>query len=1086
MVDRRELCPDPEILAAYVDHRLSLAERARLESHLSFCRQCIGIVAAVVRTASDISHSAPAEDVAARGAPSAARQTILGVFAAAAAVFVVLAVPPVFGPWLDRDADLVSLATRDRERRTVLGQLSGGFQHAPLDGPSGQSRPTDNEPIVLAAAKIRESFGERGTSSRLHALGISQLLAGYLDDAAESLLAASRAQPQNARYLTDVAAVQLERARLGLRPDDLPRALASADRARRLDPSLREAWFNRALATTALSLTEQAKTAWTEYLARDDASPWAAEARTHLQDLSRPTIASAWIVVEQRLQGPIDVALADEAVRTEMTEARNFVEGHLLPAWASAVESGNDAATELDRIRVMADAFARVAGDALYQDAVTAIDRAGATRGALAKAHRLYSEAATMFAEDRMADAKPVFETVRRDFENASSPFSIRAAIDLGAIAYVTGRPDESVALFSAAGAAARNRYPFAAARCTWYQGLLAFGRGQLAETQYHYEETLATLERLGDVEQAGAVYNLLASLHDYLGDAALGWKHRDAALSILDVSRSPRLRFQILLAAAGAVRREDAETALILQDAVIDAARRWGRPAAIADSLAQRADILFALGRTGDAERTLADARQSLNLVPDAGVRRRVEVSLLAVESNVARATSPEQAARAATSAIQLVDARRDRRRLAQLHLRLAKANIVWGRLADAEAALARGINAFEEERRSLNDEGRVSTLDESWDLYDTAIQLAIRKKDYARAFAMAERSRARTLAEARRWPERSLSDVQRMLPEDQAILALNQFDDELAVWVIGRRSTTVVTRPVTRAVAVSLVGQQRDEILRAVAPPNASGHLFNEIVRPVKSALEGVTRIVVVPDSTYESAAFAALWDPARREFLVENVSVTLAPTVSAYAVRTQQRFDSEPTDPLILSGPDAEARDRATAVTSAYRSSELITAPTGPRFLSALERRPVVVHLSARVSPNAAFPLLSRVMFSDEPGQRYSGSVQGREIASRALAETRVVVIDNVESQAGGNISGSLSMARAFIAAGVPAVLGTLPGADEDATRGLMVSFHREMSTGISAEQALSTLQRNVLHSNGRRIGAWSALVLYSSDR
>ena len=100
----------------------------------------------------------------------------------------------------------------------------------------------------------------------MHALGVSQLLAGRYDDAAQSLLAASREQPANAQYLSDVAAVQLERARLGLRPDDLPRALAAADRARRLDPSLKEAWFNRALAASALSLTAEAEAAWTEYL----------------------------------------------------------------------------------------------------------------------------------------------------------------------------------------------------------------------------------------------------------------------------------------------------------------------------------------------------------------------------------------------------------------------------------------------------------------------------------------------------------------------------------------------------------------------------------------------------------------------------------------------------------------------------------------------------------------------------------------------------------------------------------------------------------------------------------------------------
>jgi CHAT domain-containing protein len=76
--------------------------------------------------------------------------------------------------------------------------------------------------------------------------------------------------------------------------------------------------------------------------------------------------------------------------------------------------------------------------------------------------------------------------------------------------------------------------------------------------------------------------------------------------------------------------------------------------------------------------------------------------------------------------------------------------------------------------------------------------------------------------------------------------------------------------------------------------------------------------------------------------------------------------------------------------------------------------------------------------------------------------------------------------LSLARAFMAAGVPAALGTLPGANENALRDLMIGFHREMLRNVSAEQALQSVQRNVIQQNGRRLGAWTALVLYGSDR
>ena len=262
------------------------------------------------------------------------RRSLAGALAAAAAVIAVLATPALVRPWLERDSGLVSLVDSVGEQRSVLGRLTGGFPHAPLGVPSagGQDgRAAGTDRVQLTAGKIRESFGERETPSQLHALGVSQLLAGRYDDAAQSLLAASREQPANAQYLSDVAAVQIERARLGLRPDDLPRALAAADRARRLDPSLKEAWFNRALAASALSLTAEAKSAWTEYLKRDSTSPWATEARSAARGIVE---ADARRRVDVRSRAgcsrPFDASTADEAVRTQTTEARNLIENTLL------------------------------------------------------------------------------------------------------------------------------------------------------------------------------------------------------------------------------------------------------------------------------------------------------------------------------------------------------------------------------------------------------------------------------------------------------------------------------------------------------------------------------------------------------------------------------------------------------------------------------------------------------------------------------------------------------------------------------------------------------------------------------------
>src|SRR6187455_2711447 len=52
-------CPEPEVLAAYVDRGLSLSERARVDAHLASCPQCIALLAGVARTVAEVSAHAP-------------------------------------------------------------------------------------------------------------------------------------------------------------------------------------------------------------------------------------------------------------------------------------------------------------------------------------------------------------------------------------------------------------------------------------------------------------------------------------------------------------------------------------------------------------------------------------------------------------------------------------------------------------------------------------------------------------------------------------------------------------------------------------------------------------------------------------------------------------------------------------------------------------------------------------------------------------------------------------------------------------------------------------------------------------------
>ncbi|HEV7488642.1 MAG TPA: zf-HC2 domain-containing protein [Thermoanaerobaculia bacterium] len=143
----------------------------------------------------------------------------------------------------------------------------------------------DTDPAaMILKGKASELTDLSGSGARsLHARGIGLLLS---DDNPKSsmapLQAAAEREPDNAKYQSDLAAALIAAAR-GDRPM-LESALAACDRALHIDPRSPDALFNRAVALQALDRPD-ALAAYEQYLAVDPSSPWAAEARQHIEML---------------------------------------------------------------------------------------------------------------------------------------------------------------------------------------------------------------------------------------------------------------------------------------------------------------------------------------------------------------------------------------------------------------------------------------------------------------------------------------------------------------------------------------------------------------------------------------------------------------------------------------------------------------------------------------------------------------------------------------------------------------------------------------------------------------------------------
>ena len=248
-------------------------------------------------------------------------------------------------------------------RRFIEPRLTGGFRHGRLitlrSGEARRDWTRSRRSVLAAVARIRERAEGDTSPEALGALGVTYLVSGDAAAAVKSLESASAQKPDDARLLSDLSAAYLVRAKQADEPADIPKALEAAERAIALPGAPPEAYFNRALALESLHLVDAARKAWQDYLDRDSSSPWADEARQHLEALSkvrRSSVEEDKARVRAALEsGP---AAIDRLPRTLRRSSAPTSKDDLLPAWADAHLVGHPEAGLLrERARLVGEAL---------------------------------------------------------------------------------------------------------------------------------------------------------------------------------------------------------------------------------------------------------------------------------------------------------------------------------------------------------------------------------------------------------------------------------------------------------------------------------------------------------------------------------------------------------------------------------------------------------------------------------------------------------------------------------------------------------------------------------------------------------
>jgi CHAT domain-containing protein/tetratricopeptide (TPR) repeat protein len=931
-----------------------------------------------------------------------------------------------------------------------------------------------------------------------------------IDAAIDALERFARA---DANALSDLAGAYYVRAKADDQPLDYLAALEAADEAVRRTPSSPAAHFNRALIQDIMGLYDEALAS---YGSLRGPSGWVKEARQRHAALQRKISAGAmpqWELTRPQLDAALrarNVAAIAKLIDPYPAAAQRYLETEVLRRWA---ESGS--AEDLAQATLLASALTARLGDRYFVDTVEAI-RKGPVRD-LRRGHLKFAEGRQAELRFERENAERLYVEAARAFARANSPFRFGARL-----AVATAREDLP-ALDPLEREVRTAGYSTLLPRIAWVRGqLMTTTRSDYLDGLEQYNSAVVQYIALRDFEGTLSTRVRRAATYRAAGQPELAWKELlQEAQNQRDIGVSKEVQ-------ALATECASATTALGRPLATLHYRQMIVRH--LRKELQRTPPENYSMfehlrTRLGAALRSLADAeidterfteatihlRDAERLVqPKERAPRNLIARLAEVRGKQVMRRSPRLAVNEFTRAIQWTD-QHSLTELARLHTQRALVYRSLGQREEAEHDLRAAIALLQEEEEAtvLNDRGTgepfwsgyFSRFDETYALLIQGLADDGRDED---AYWYAERARGfeplhRILPLAHTPPafrtiakERQLKDIRMALPPGTFILEYTVLENETLTWILWRDGFELVRQPATR----SDVERWTKELNRAVATHNDKGFeqhlvapyhgLMAKALTVVRQASGGGTpRLVIVPDRVMQGLPFAAFRSSPTSPYLVRDAIIEWQGSALLY-VFSLMRDRAMPHDPsLLLIGnpefdPTLPSANGLGSLTSAEQEVHAIYArhrkdaelrigreATISEFLE-LARRNAIVHLALHAVVNARAPhqsvlLLARASDTDR------GALEAQELLRRAkLDRTRLVILSACSSAVGAPVGpeGVGPLVRPLLAAGVPAVLGTLWRVNDATAQQVLVSFHQHFQTGSDAAVALRDAQLELL--------------------
>ncbi|HYC60320.1 MAG TPA: CHAT domain-containing protein [Thermoanaerobaculia bacterium] len=983
--------------------------------------------------------------------------------------------------------------------RTVQPRLTGA-----ADWQECRAVPMSGDRFVeqfrCAVVKVAPADCDAIIETHEQALGLLTLHPPCTDAALSALERFARVDPN---AMSDVVAAYIVRAQRQDRPSDLLRALEASDHAIAAAPQSPAAHFNRALAQEALGFNDDAIASWNAVIAKDR-TQWAREAREHRDRLTRARAA--------------DGAAQWARVRS-VNDALPLVE----PFPSAALKYLEEQALGLPQASILARAIsARLGGDPYAVELVDSFANALVQKGYRAYRNGSYEEAAALL-------------------ERGGSPLALRARLShITAVSYAPGGRDRAIAMLAPLEREARERgYRHLLVRIQWMRAFALAIQGRHLESLTEYEQATEEASRLRDGEALVALQSRMIGGFRVAGQHELAWRSVFPGWRYASSIVEARERL-MLLGESAEVATELGYPRIALRYLDVIVALHQRALAAIppedlagiaalhrnlAIALRLRARTALLVDRRDAASADLAESIRLLDKTDnrDQNVLRSLRGRAEEVLGQSLLATDANGAAAAFSRSLDFAtdDYRTFR---ASLFVQRAQANQRAGKRAEAERDLRLGLEELQKEETRILQGRTRGEHEELWSAYfarfrqpyELLVGTLIDDGRAAEAFSFAERARAFELMDLVRPYARDafpsvdgrvdLHRVQRELPAGTFLLEYMVLEDRTYTWVISRDSFRIITQRANRddierwSAALQEAARQRDEkaFEAGLYAP------YDQLIAAPLAAIAGLPngrrpRLVFIPDGAMHGLPFSALRLSAKSRYLIQDHPVAVAGSATLYVFSLHRDRELARNRSILIVGDPAfsddlvvahglerlpRAQGEAERIRDLYKkdAETLIGDQATPaRFLSRA-RVSGIVHVAAHAISNADAPTQSLLLLAES--EEHAGTLDAKDLLTQLkLHETRLVALSACSSAGGLPVGpeGVAPLVRPLLAAGVPAVIGSLWDVEDATAEELMVSFHRHYRQGSDAAVALQAAQTELLgHRNPglRSVFAWAA--------